>query len=351
MNSKNSAIAENEIFMESLQGKINALTSSLQSLSNNTLNSDFVGNIITATTEIIKFIDASGGLVPILSTILGKVLALKGANISTWHIGLVKDISNIAKSMMIAKVATDGITASAITLQGAMGLVGLITIALSGLYMGMQHLAKQAEKAREKVAELSESVKQLSANKEELSQLTKQFDEIQKLGKAQGLNTEQQQQFYNIQEKIVGIIPEANHYYDEQGRVILATSESVETLNAKYEEMIANEKEALAIGSKKTFDKTNKDYLAEKERMDGLLKIQEMKKKSESVGLSNDESLELNRLAANTSAGMANVEEKIVESSNKISESLKLARQDFLNVLYVTEIGRASCRERVLRLV
>ena len=61
-NSAGSALKENERYLNSIQGKIDQFNNAVQSMWNNTLNSDWVKGIVDAGTEIINLVDDVGAL-------------------------------------------------------------------------------------------------------------------------------------------------------------------------------------------------------------------------------------------------------------------------------------------------
>lgn len=81
INSQNSAYEENLKWMDSIEGRINKFTNTLQSMWKNAINSDAVKNIISFGTAIVELIDKVGLLPSILTAASAALSAFKGQNL------------------------------------------------------------------------------------------------------------------------------------------------------------------------------------------------------------------------------------------------------------------------------
>ena len=72
-NAEGSAAAENEKYLDSLQGRLDVMTSSLQSFSNTVLDSGFLKGFVSGATELIDIFDVLINNVGLLPTLLGAV--------------------------------------------------------------------------------------------------------------------------------------------------------------------------------------------------------------------------------------------------------------------------------------
>lgn len=88
-NSANSAMAEQEKYANSLQGRLNSLTSSIQTISNNALDSGFLKGLVSGATKAInalnKVIDTIG-IIPTVATVAGAAMSLSGKKFFDFHI-------------------------------------------------------------------------------------------------------------------------------------------------------------------------------------------------------------------------------------------------------------------------
>ena len=83
-NSAGSALRENEVYLDSIQGKIDQFTNAMQSMWQNTLKSDMVKDIVDIGTKLIKLSDGVevfdvkiGGLLPTLVLLVGTISKIK----------------------------------------------------------------------------------------------------------------------------------------------------------------------------------------------------------------------------------------------------------------------------------
>lgn len=88
-NSAGSVMAEQEKYANSLQGRLNSLTSSLQTISNTALDSGFLKGLVSGATEAInilnKVIDTIG-IIPTVATVAGAAMSLSGKKFFGFHI-------------------------------------------------------------------------------------------------------------------------------------------------------------------------------------------------------------------------------------------------------------------------
>lgn len=182
LSSQGSATKENEAYMESLQAKITNLKSAFTEvvLGEGGLNT-FLKNLVDAGTGIVKFIGYGNNLVAILTTIGGilvainaKVIALKIdsiisgiANLTTsikqgLANGLATVVKHFAGYVTGVNTATTANEAFAISTQGLISAIGLVTSAISIGVMAYnkykQTQEQNAQEARDNLKSYSESV-------------------------------------------------------------------------------------------------------------------------------------------------------------------------------------------------
>lgn len=116
-NSADSAMAEQEKYANSLQGRLNSLTSSLQTISNTALDSGFLKGLVSGATEAInilnKVIDTIG-IIPTVATVAGAAMSLSGKKFFDFHIdeqtGELKAFGKTAQTIFSSiKNASSGI--------------------------------------------------------------------------------------------------------------------------------------------------------------------------------------------------------------------------------------------------
>ena len=81
MEAQGSAEAENEKYMNSIQGRIDQFTNALQTMWKNAIDSNFVKFIVSVGTGLVKVVNWLGMIPTILGTIAGSMSAIKGQNL------------------------------------------------------------------------------------------------------------------------------------------------------------------------------------------------------------------------------------------------------------------------------
>lgn len=81
MEAQGSAEAENEKYMNSIQGRIDQFTNALQTMWKNAIDSNFVKFIVSVGTGLVKVVNWLGMIPTILGTIAGAMSAIKGQNL------------------------------------------------------------------------------------------------------------------------------------------------------------------------------------------------------------------------------------------------------------------------------
>lgn len=118
-NAQGEALKGNEMYMDSIQGRMTQLQSAFQELAKSTIDSDFVKNIVSLGTSVLKLISDLGGLPPVLTTILGVILAIKGADIVSGIAKIGSALAGLFSSFSLAA----GLPGILIAIAGAVALV------------------------------------------------------------------------------------------------------------------------------------------------------------------------------------------------------------------------------------
>lgn len=197
LNSEGSAAAENAKRMESLEGRVIALQSAWQKLATTTINSDFIKSLLSAVTGFINLVDAVGGLVPVLTTVLGLVAMFKAQEIGKQAQKIGNSIISLINGFKILKqqifgaaganviylgsaestqVANTGLAASFSALSLA---IGAVTAIISIGVMLWNAYQQSIDDARDAAVEASQASKEVITEKEE--EISKIEDEIDTL--------------------------------------------------------------------------------------------------------------------------------------------------------------------------
>ena len=148
-----SSLKENEKYLDSIEGKIQAFQSAWEQLSYHVMSSDFIKGVISFGTQIIKILDnivQGVGALPALLSIIGTAFgALKLNKVVKEFLGLSKAIEGVA----VAEGAMEG--ASSATLLSSLGKLGSALlplapalIALGGAFIYANHQYKNSFKGK-----------------------------------------------------------------------------------------------------------------------------------------------------------------------------------------------------------
>lgn len=176
--SAGSALAENEKYLDSVQGKIDIMQASFQALSANFMSGDLLKFFIEAATGalnlangIAEVVDSLGGLKTVLTAVSGIVLAIKLDSFKSMFLKIGSSITGFAGKMKelpsalrIAKSEGKGLSAaldlvgiSASTAQIAIGAItAAITIAIAAYSHWRQKVEQQRQAAIDTAQESAE---------------------------------------------------------------------------------------------------------------------------------------------------------------------------------------------------
>lgn len=221
-NSVGSAEQENAAFMDSIQGRLNNLTSTFQQFANESLSSDTVKWFIDLANGALQAVDAIGGLQTILTLVAGIAVTKFGPSV----LGTLMNIKDTAyvvwddfrKAWNSGQGFFSSVGAGISNLGGAWNVAGTaITLAITGIVSGINAWNQAQEEARKAAIEagqdaaeenqnitqltvkymsLSDAVKEDQASKEELLETQNQL--IQNLDIEKGKVDSLSESFANL---------------------------------------------------------------------------------------------------------------------------------------------------------
>lgn len=141
LNSTGTAEQKFSIYTESVEAKLNKLKATWQELAETTINSGFVKLLIDIGTGLLNISNTLGGIVPVLSGIIGFVQLIKAFR--------------LADSLTVLSTKAE---IFAVKLNMTLGWIGLITMAVTGLIGIIQHINKTAEQTKRKIVEQAQEI-------------------------------------------------------------------------------------------------------------------------------------------------------------------------------------------------
>lgn len=270
-NSAGSALAENEKVLESIQGKLNIMKATFETLSQNFIGSDIVKFVVDMGTGlmelingILKVVDALGGLKTILITVGATLLITKGGLIAykaallgvaavekivTFFIGLKNGIMNIINIIPNAITAWQayaaGIVSANTAIQASIPVIGLVLAAISAVVAGIsmaggtmgetkksiEELDKEWEELSDTVKNSAEEFRSLKTNAEEIIPRYAELAQgVDKYGENVSLTDKQFEEFVSLNNQLGEMFPDLVAGYDANGNAILNLSGNVDTL-------------------------------------------------------------------------------------------------------------------------
>jgi TP901 family phage tail tape measure protein len=321
-NSAGSAEEEFLKWQNSIEGKMNNLKSAIELFSTKTLQSDFVKNVIDATTSIVNFSTAIGGAVPVILSLVTAIGAFKAVN-------LINNIEKLTGSTLTLATALKGIGSTAI-----FGWTAGAIMAITAIGFVINKISQRANEAKEAVNALSTELSDLQSKKISVTDLSNQFIQLRQLSKEQELNNEEQQRFIDLQNQIKDILPEVNGHYDKQGNFIISETENIKSLTEAYEELLDAKREELFEASKESYGYNINTYEKEKQKLEDLIRTQELLKISKERNLTDDERFELSKIRDRIRVPFDELEKTIKESRSSINNSLSDIQNDIRNALF-----------------
>lgn len=154
--STGSALAENEKYLGSIEGKISQFSATFQELSTTIIEGDFVKSIVEAGTNLLnllnlvgKFVSALGGLKTALFTVGSALLVLKTDSIITGVTKLIGSFGNLGLGIQRVQKAMDMYKAMS---SGALSVYGQSTISLGRMSAAFKAVGISASTAQIAVA-------------------------------------------------------------------------------------------------------------------------------------------------------------------------------------------------------
>lgn len=265
---------EMAIVMQSFQKRVDVMKNAWVSLGNTTLTSDFVKGIVDATTAVIKLADACGGLIPILGALGTAYAVLK-------FVPMISGTNRLAEALGLLIYSINDVSLAMGTLNTVMSfsIAGVAIAGIMGIGYALNYASKEAERTRERIAELKKEVSEASNNVASIRSLGQEFE---KLSSKESLNTEESERLLEVQRQIKEIQPDIGGYYDEQGNFIITQVSTANELLKIQKDILKAKKEEALVETKKVVQSKLDAYDEEKKKLEDIAKEQEKVQRIES---------------------------------------------------------------------
>lgn len=274
LKSSGSAVAENEKYLDSIQGKIAEFNAEWEALSKNTIDSDLVTGVIDFGTAILAAGNNIGGLEVPLTLILGLITAIQSKNILETVISTGAAVGNFGKKILsfakdiisltnttslyaqeisdaiqdgfddiedaadsassAIKIVSDNTTEAAQSAQSASpsmrklsSAFSILSLVITGVVVGIQLYNQHMEEMRRQAIETLDSFSEFSATMSDYeSQIKDLTDTLADETTSQKEAYEARRKLLEIQKQIIG------SYGDEVGAINLVTNATNDSVSA-----------------------------------------------------------------------------------------------------------------------
>ncbi len=252
---------ENEIYVNSLQGKLSDLNSAWQQLAKDSINSDFVKMLLGAATGFVKLVDAVGGLTALTPAVVSLIAALEFKKITSGasklgitlkgvkeYLSVLSSLSKETGESMISVFLETRTSAEMLRLS----LIGIGT-AVSVAFMAVNVAQGIYQKKAQAAADASQALQ---------DRYTEEANELEELGNTYSELISQTNLSTDENNKLAQAIDTLNSKY---GMNIDATDKDSETIKNNTKEIKENiiQKKKLAAIEKKDLA-LSKDKLGDK---------------------------------------------------------------------------------------
>jgi TP901 family phage tail tape measure protein len=281
LDSEDAALLQYAKTLDSIESKINQLSTSFQQFYMSILNGPVIGGVIDLFNELLKTLNklpkiVSGPAMIVAIKLFGTLLTreitrirvqlgLSTAQIPTFGNAMKTALFGIKPAAYVAKHALGGLTvqtnmlsAAMHGLRTAMGVIGIVLTAISigsmifdALGEDVEDLTQRVEDSKIKAAELKKEYKDLVAYEEK-------WNEAQK---NKGNSAEAYKEWIDLNNEIADLYPELIARIDEEGNKIVALGE-------KYRDLRIEKEETAVAGAKTLYQDTFKLNIAELRKLE-----------------------------------------------------------------------------------
>lgn len=237
-----SALKENEVYLDSMQGRIDKLTNSMQAMWVNAMDSEFLKFLISVADGFVQATDKVGLFNAAIAILMAKTaftgkkfgIANLLAKISGQAITASGSINILGISLKAGSVAFKLFNAAAtmgISLLAGLAIEGIIKLA-DELIVTSEEIKEAANQAQDAITSLASEFKQdaktVSDYAERFAELAQGVDMLS--GKNISLTMDDYEEFLDLSNQLADIFPTLSRNYDENGNAIVQLSGDTDTM-------------------------------------------------------------------------------------------------------------------------
>lgn len=292
--STGSALAENEKYLDSIQGKISIMKASFESLSGNLVDSDLIKFFVNTGTWFLDFFNgiakvmgALGGLKTTLLAVASVLLIVKSGFIAygvelvavsslnkviKFFTNLKSGLLNITHAIPAAIAAwksyAAGTAAANEVLQASIPVIGLVLAALTALIGGLSLYSQKSNEARQAALDIADAYREqqseMASMKETINEISERYEKLSKgvdsFGNNISLSTEQYEEYKDIVNQIADMFPTMIQGYNDEGLAILSCKGNVDELTRAYNNLAIAQNNKVLGESSTLFDDLKRKF-------------------------------------------------------------------------------------------
>ena len=246
-NSANSAIEENAKYLDSMQGRIDQLTNSMQAMWVHALDSEVLKDLISLADTFVQLTDKVGLFNAAMAVFMGK--SAFGAK-KFGALNMIPGLANAASGAMTKLGMSASAAATGFSIFNAVATAGISLLAgvvISGLIKVADELIVTSEEIKEAASQASDAIKSLSSDFKDtekfVSSSAERFAELAQgvdmlTGKNLSLTTDDYEEFLNLSNQLAEVFPTLSRNYDENGNAIVQLSGDTDTMVSSLKQLL-----------------------------------------------------------------------------------------------------------------
>ncbi len=265
LNSTNSALIENEKYMESIEAKSAQFKNTVMGKWQEALNSDVIKNFVVAMTTLVEVLGNTEVIIGLLTTAF---LIWKGTAITSAVKAMVTFIAttNTANASLLAMlVTTQGFTKAMQFLTATMasnplGLLAVVATTAMVAFYGLATATKKHREEQQKQIEISQNqIQSLKQQQSGLKELSNEYESLKNKEKNLTATIEEKKRLLEIQKELVEKYNVSATGINLEGEAYSDSIEAIKLRTLALDEELKKEQELLEFKVKASDKQTNKE--------------------------------------------------------------------------------------------
>ena len=251
--SAGSAAQENAVYIDSINGRINQFNSEFEKLASGTISDDFIKRVISLGTAMLKLVNSLGGLKGILPAVIAllavfntQLVVTAGASVVgalakgfTLLVSGFKSIIYVIPNAIAAfKAYNAGIITTATLMQTLVPIIGLVTLAITGVVLAANSAQQATEEAMDSAVESGRNLQELN------NSLDSSIDKINEYNRVLNDSASTESQIASSKQSLIAIQDSLIERFGKEAEGIDLVNGSIEEQIEKIRELQKEEAEA-----------------------------------------------------------------------------------------------------------